>query len=34
MSKQEQLGREQLKHLDHESLIGVILILQQQLTEQ
>lgn len=34
MSKLEQLDREQLKELDQESLIGVILILQQQLTEQ
>ena len=34
MSKLEQLDREQLKQLDQESLIGVILILQQQLTEQ
>ena len=34
MSKLEQLDREQLKKLDQESLIGVILILQQQLTEQ
>ena len=34
MSKLEQLDREQLRQLDQESLIGVILILQQQLTEQ
>ena len=34
MSKLEQLDREQLKHLDQVSLIGVILILQQQMTEQ
>ena len=34
MSKLEQLDREQLKQLDQESLIGVILILQQQLTKQ
>ena len=34
MSKLEQLDREQLKQLDQESLIGVILILQQQLAEQ
>ena len=34
MSKLEQLDREQLKELDQESLIGVILSLQQQLTEQ
>ena len=34
MSKLDQLDREQLKQLDRESLIGVILILQQQLTEQ
>ena len=34
MSKLEQLDREQLKQLDQESLIGVILILQQQMTEQ
>jgi transposase len=34
MSKLEQLDREQLKQLDQESLIGVILILQRQMTEQ
>ena len=34
MSKLDQLDREQLRQLDQESLIGVILILQQQLTEQ
>ena len=34
MSKLEHLDREQLKQLDQESLIGVILILQQQMTEQ
>ena len=32
MSKLEQLDREQLKQLDQESLNGVILILQQQMT--
>ena len=34
MSKLEPLDREQLKQLDQESLIGVILILQQQLAAQ
>ena len=33
MSKMEQLDREELKLLDQESLIGIILILQLQLTE-
>ncbi len=34
MNKLEQLTREQLEQLDQESLIGVILVMQQQLTTQ